>query len=1086
MLNPASPASPTSLGRKRPHPPAEPSSTQPQSAAQDQQQASRDGAAKAPLATVTTSSTSSSFRNVSACNRCRLRKNRCDQRLPRCQSCEKAGVRCIGYDPITKREIPRSYVYFLEARVAYLEKTLKDHQIEFKEAVAFDEEEAIKVEAGYDQARPQMAGSEGSVGAETSTTTVVESDKWARQKGEKAALVQRSGRNPESEQDAENSQGYEKEDNWRIHNLVSNIGMVSVQGTSDPRYLGSTSGISFARVVFAAVKSSVAGNVAERGPMRPTERLPQSATGTAGSTMRDSFFGLQTRPMMKCAAFPDRELAEKLVNLYFEHANPQMPILHREDFMELLDRTYSVEEKDRSSRSLYALNIVFAIGAGIIFEDKASSDDEDNKQSNRSRSHSSSTAKRPRLSSHQYQPEEYHASAIIHLESFLGASSSNDGFGALEELQAVLLLASFALLRPVAPGLWYIVGVAMRLAVDLGLHYEDGAGIDSVGEESLDRSSTKGENKAKPRIHTSERGRREWVRDLRRRLWWCVYSFDRLVSCCVGRPFGISDQAISTEFPSLFEDKYITKSGIVTPPEGATSYKYAAHHYFKLRVLQSEIQDVLQHQQARFVRQKVPYSANTVIRSDLASPFLQGFDSFRSWRRDVHRRLREWQESAPTRRETGVQFSVEFLELNYWQAVIMLYQQSLTVPAELATELTPADDVSSPSFSNVDEAEDEDDIYYKVAEAGQKVIRIYRQMHRVRLVNYTYLATHHIFMAGMIKSLALFYVAVHTVLGISFLYAIWHSPFVRSRLTLDEVDFTVLAATSVLGDLMHKCPPAEACRDAFERMSKATVQMSLSTTGFGSQVDLSGIKASSQQHHGYTGPTRSSGRSGLEQRQRFTHVPRRQTQVRQSRPLPRFDMDLGDLFNDPGPVPDRPSSGARKSVQTYPMRAEYPEPSTPNFGSDLPPRPHPQRTPSMEYYGSYENPVSPQTQQQQYFYSNSPQHSVSSSGAAPNAGHPQFSAADQENAAGISLDFLDFESTGAENTVSVGSDGNPDYNMSAVPSLGHGAGHSVGIDLGFGMAVDFQHDWSENANYDMLEGYFFGGSVGNPPGDGSV
>lgn len=55
---------------------------------------------------------SSSFRNVSACNRCRLRKNRCDQRLPSCASCGKAGVRCTGYDPITKREIPRRYVQF--------------------------------------------------------------------------------------------------------------------------------------------------------------------------------------------------------------------------------------------------------------------------------------------------------------------------------------------------------------------------------------------------------------------------------------------------------------------------------------------------------------------------------------------------------------------------------------------------------------------------------------------------------------------------------------------------------------------------------------------------------------------------------------------------------------------------------------------------------------------------------------------------------------------------------------------------------------------------------------------------------------
>lgn len=60
---------------------------------------------------------SSSFRNVSACNRCRLRKNRCDQKLPSCASCAKAGVSCVGYDPITKREIPRRYVQLLGRHV---------------------------------------------------------------------------------------------------------------------------------------------------------------------------------------------------------------------------------------------------------------------------------------------------------------------------------------------------------------------------------------------------------------------------------------------------------------------------------------------------------------------------------------------------------------------------------------------------------------------------------------------------------------------------------------------------------------------------------------------------------------------------------------------------------------------------------------------------------------------------------------------------------------------------------------------------------------------------------------------------------
>lgn len=50
------------------------------------------------------------------------------------------------------------------------------------------------------------------------------------------------------------------------------------------------------------------------------------------------------------------------------------------------------------------------------------------------------------------QPEEYHSAAMQHLESFLGSMSEPNqaGFGGgLEELQAVLLLAGFALLRPV-------------------------------------------------------------------------------------------------------------------------------------------------------------------------------------------------------------------------------------------------------------------------------------------------------------------------------------------------------------------------------------------------------------------------------------------------------------------------------------------------------------------------------------------------------------------------------------------------------------------------------------------------------------
>lgn len=302
----------------------------------------------------------------------------------------------------------------------------------------------------------------------------------------------------------------------------------------------------------------------------------------------------------------------------------------------------------------------------------------------------------------------------------------------------MLLLAGLALLRPVAPGLWYIIGVAVRLGIDLGLHFEDN-------------------DEAKVKIEAgqqaaAERGRRQWTRDLRRRLWWCVYCFDRLVSTCVGRPFGITDQVVTTEFPCLLDDKYISMAGLSDEQSdwNEPSYKHVSHHYFRLRLLQSEILQVLQYRQAQQARASGANRGNQYMHTTLQSPFLQGFSSFRAWRTDVDQRLWEWKTSAPTQDMTGVQFTPLFLELNYWQAVIMLYRQSLSVPVPLAGELSPStgEDVQSPGIVPFEDREDEQTVFLKVAEAGQKVLKIYRQLHRVRLVNYTFLATHHLFMSG--------------------------------------------------------------------------------------------------------------------------------------------------------------------------------------------------------------------------------------------------------------------------------------------------------------------------------------------------
>lgn len=74
----------------------------------------------------------------------------------------------------------------------------------------------------------------------------------------------------------------------------------------------------------------------------------------------------------------------------------------------------------------------------------------------------------------------------------------------------------------IAPGLWYITGVAVRLAVDLGLHHEDG--LDGDEHEGDPRSAHE------KRIVAERRGRRQWMQDLRRRLWWYVRIPQRLSS----------------------------------------------------------------------------------------------------------------------------------------------------------------------------------------------------------------------------------------------------------------------------------------------------------------------------------------------------------------------------------------------------------------------------------------------------------------------------------------------------------------------------------------------------------------------------
>ncbi|KAK0643601.1 fungal-specific transcription factor domain-containing protein [Cercophora newfieldiana] len=955
-----------------------------------------------------TTGQSSGFRNVSACNRCRLRKNRCDQKLPSCASCEKVGVACVGYDPITKREIPRSYIFYLETRVEQLEALLSANNVAFPAAENLE----------YCSKRGN-GSSGGAVRSPTEAGSSTMSDLAESAVGGGGGVK------------AEGGDG----DTGQLQKLVTKPGFSGMPGAANPRHLGGASGVTFARVVFAAVQSSVSDqrSTSDKGGIRPYKSIagngPAAAAAAAGAeagtSMRDSFFGLHTKPTIQPAPFPERSVGKKLMTLYFEYANPQLPVLHRGEFLEVFEAAYAEEGRKRGPSELYMLNMVFAIGGAIILGEGGKSDDE----------------------LKQAQPEEYHASAIVHLESCLGNS------GGLEELQAVLLLANFALLRPVPPGLWYIIGVAVRLAVDLGLHYEDGKDVESSFGGATSQQSEE--------TMAQLRGHREWMRDRRRRLWWCTYSFDRLVSVCVGRPFGISDQVITTEFPSLLEDRFISKyGGLQEPPADMLrpTYKLIAHHYFRLRLLQSEILQVLQFQQTQTARAGGLNQRNPHMHTTLPSPFLSKFDSFRSWRIDIDKRLYEWKNSAPTKQDTGVSFSTEFFDLNYWQAVIMLYRQSLSVPDVFEQEYHTSKEVDSPTMYSMELREDEDRVYLKVAEAGQKILRLYRQLHLIGLVNYTYLATHHLFMAG-----------------ISYLYAIWHSPIVRSRLTMDEVDFTVLAATSVFTDLMEKCPPAEACRDAFDRTVKATVKMANSRGGFGQSLKPRADRPRHQDYRMDWSDPRADSASQLSiSSSKRQHHHRNSIDQLAAAAAAASDLSsVSDAYSNSASSLSQLSAFAKQSQQKQQFRLKN-EPSDSSGFSMMRNLPLPPRSNASAGSGvENSNAVGSQVGTPEAIDPSLMGSPVIGQMSSPIVGMapPVFPQQQQQQQADAVFGFGDLQGMdflqGLDGSGGAGLDGG-DFAMGDQ------------MDLGFGLGWQgLHHDFSDGQQVDLFDGFFFGGQQGN-------
>jgi len=298
---------------------------------------------------------------------------------------------------------------------------------------------------------------------------------------------------------------------------------------------------------------------------------------------------------------------------------------------------------------------------------------------------------------------------------------------------------------------------------------------------------------------------------------------------------------------------------------------------------------------------------------------------------------------------------------------------------------------------------------------------------------------------------------------------------------MDEVDFTVLAATSVFTDLMEKCPPAEACRDAFDRTVKATVKMANSTGGFGQTLNSKNSRGSMdrqqpQRHQDHRIDWSSSRADSASQQ---SSTGKRQHQHRgsidQLAAAAAAASDLGsvsDAYSNSASSISQLSAFAKQQQQTQFRFKNEPSESGSGFSMmrnlPLPPRSNASTGSGVE--NSNLNTIGSQAGTPDAIdpsLMGSPvvgQMSSPTVGMAPPSFPQQpdtvFGFGDMQG-----IDFLQ----GLEGSTGAALDGGgPDF----------GVGDQM--DLGFGLGWEgLHHDFSEGQQVDLFDGFFFGGQQGN-------
>ncbi|KAF7342801.1 hypothetical protein MSAN_01995800 [Mycena sanguinolenta] len=410
-----------------------------------------------------------------ACESCRRKKIKCDGCDPICSQCTASGTQCTWLQTKDRAALSRHYVQELEARLLHMESLFS------------------QIAPVLDQLGPLP---NGAAIAELTTTTSTPAP------SDSDTIPSAVHRHSIPSKDWRSSTSTKAD-------VSESFGQLALDEHGHMRWIGgsSTKHIqSFKAPTTSALHRTSSREEDSLAPGPSDERLY--------FPVPISFGKVHALPEPEEVEFPPRDLADKLVNAYFSRSHFLNPVIDKPLFlrkyaqiMDNLSEPQFVQSEAAFGSLVFA---VFACSASLI-EDS-------------------------RLSISESLDEG--GMGMVYYERALLLQYISQANTQIAHVQCFILLSSFLCSVNRLPQAWILLGQAVRIGQDLGLHRSPSRLVITAIEK-----------------------------ETRRKTWWGAYALDRMLALALGRPLGINDTDCDVEYPVEVDDEHLPEyfAGVSMP-----------------------------------------------------------------------------------------------------------------------------------------------------------------------------------------------------------------------------------------------------------------------------------------------------------------------------------------------------------------------------------------------------------------------------------------------------------------------------------------------------------------------------------------